>query len=529
MAEFLSIAFFTFLSEDLACITAGSLAARSDIQLWVAIVASYVGIVVGDLLLYLAGYSGGALLLKTRWGSRFLAGERVIRAQQWLKNSGGKVVILSRFVPGTRLPTYVAAGILRMPVTRFTVLLLIAALFWTPILVVASYLSGTLLLDAFSGASAITRGVALAGIVAVVWLASRLVLSFATWRGRRLLYSRIERLLRWEFWPMYYLYVPVGFYLLYLAIRHRQLAAFTACNPAIYASGMRGESKSQILAGLKPSAGNFGSVAPFILIRAELPYSERKKLALAFLRKLPQKYPVVIKPDVGERGSDVKIVRSQDELEAHLRTSEQDVILQQYIQGHEYGVFYYRYPSASMGRIFAITDKRLITLTGDGLHTLEELILRDKRAVLMAKFHLEQHRNELDYVVPKGAAYPLVQLGTHCKGVLFLDGSHLITPELTRAIDRISQNYVGFFFGRYDIRVPSEKDLRAGKNLRVLELNGVTSEATSMYDPRHSLWHAYKILFAQWRIAVEIGLENIRRGAKPVGLKTLLQMAFRGT
>ena len=54
-----------------------------------------------------------------------------------------------------------------------------------------------------------------------------------------------------------------------------------------------------------------------------------------------------------------------------------------------------------------------------------------------------------------------------------------------------------------------------GRNLRVVELNGVTSEATHIYDPKLSLWQAYKVLFQQWRIAFEIGARNCAAGAKP--------------
>lgn len=526
MLEFLGIAFFSFLSEDLACITAGGLAARMQLNLWSAILSSYVGIVAGDLLLYYTGYAGGGFLLNARWVSRYLKPEKISRAKMWLETSGAKMIVLSRFVPGTRLPTYVAAGVLRMPVARFTLLLLLAASVWTPLLVVASYLSGAWLLEYFTRATFFTRFAAMAGIVGALWLAARLVLSLATWRGRRLLYSRIQRILRWEFWPMAILYIPVGVYLVYLALRHRQLTAFTACNPAIYASGIRGESKSEILSGLMLSARRFGAVAPFICIAGDLPTNEKITLAQKFIRQHARNFPVVVKPDVGERGNGVLIAKSREELELHLRETRHAVILQQYVPGREYGVFYYRYPGETSGKIFAITDKRLLMLAGDGVRSLEQLILSDARAVLMARFHLQNHRTQLDYVVPKGKFYPLVSLGTHCKGGLFLDGNHLITPTLTRAVDKISQNFRGFYFGRYDIRVPSEDDLKRGAHFKILELNGVTSEATNIYDPRHSLLFAYRTLFRQWHIAVEIGLANIRQGAKPVGLKALLKLAF---
>ncbi|MGZ4730584.1 MAG: hypothetical protein ACXVZH_00440 [Terriglobales bacterium] len=59
-----------------------------------------------------------------------------------------------------------------------------------------------------------------------------------------------------------------------------------------------------------------------------------------------------------------------------------------------------------------------------------------------------------------------------------LNGGDTITPALEEVIDRIARNFDGFFFGRFDIPVPSREDFMAGRNLKIVELNGVTSEAT---------------------------------------------------
>jgi hypothetical protein len=74
-------------------------------------------------------------------------------------------------------------------------------------------------------------------------------------------------------------------------------------------------------------------------------------------------------------------------------------------------------------------------------------------------------------------------------------------------MDEISKSYEGFYFGRYDIKVPSVEDLKTGKNISVIELNGVTSESTNIYDPQHSFFYGVKTLCKQWKIAYEIGEE----------------------
>ena len=104
-----------------------------------------------------------------------------------------------------------------------------------------------------------------------------------------------------------------------------------------------------------------------------------------------------------------------------------------------------------------------------------------------------------------------MELGTHCRGALFKDGAHLITPELIARIDEISRGYEGFYFGRYDLRTPDLDAFKRGENFKILELNGVTSEATSIYDPDNTLSAAYRTLFEQRHAA--IGAINHQQGS----------------
>jgi hypothetical protein len=146
----------------------------------------------------------------------------------------------------------------------------------------------------------------------------------------------------------------------------------------------------------------------------------------------------------------------------------------------------------------------------------------------MAPYYFKLHDDDLFDVPERGEAVQLVEIGTHSRGALFLDGTDLKTPALEAAIDRISKAFDGFFFGRYDIRTPSVEDFQQGRNLKVVELNGVTSEATSIYDPQNGVFEAYRVLMEQWRIAFEIGAENVRRGVRPSTVGELWR-ALRGT
>jgi len=163
-------------------------------------------------------------------------------------------------------------------------------------------------------------------------------------------------------------------------------------------------------------------------------------------------------------------------------------------------------------------------LIGDGVSTLERLILNDERAVCMADFYLNQQRTHLWEVPRQGERVQLVELGTHCRGAIFLDGEWVRTAALEAAFDCISQGFDGFYFGRYDVRTPAIEDFKQGRNFKIVELNGVTSEATHIYDPRNSLLAAYKILFEQWRLAFEIGALNRARGAQPTAIGALIKL-----
>lgn len=201
-------------------------------------------------------------------------------------------------------------------------------------------------------------------------------------------------------------------------------------------------------------------------------------------------------------------------------------LIQEFVPGEEFGLFYVRHPSKSSGMLFSVTEKVLVEVRGNGDHTLERLILDDDRAVCMAPTFLKRHTTRLDSVPEKGEQVRLVNVGTHARGALFLDATSLITPELEEAVDAFASRMPGFHFGRFDIRVPSRDHLRRGEGIKVLEVNGVSSEATHIYDPNASRRDAIRTLGEQWRLAFEIGRANMELGDVPTSLGRLLQLIW---
>ncbi len=515
----LAVGIGTLVSEDLACIAAGLLVARSVLPLGAGIAACFAGIWIGDMALYAIGRLGRSRAITFAPLQRLLESPAVNAARSWLDHRRGAAIFASRFLPGTRLPLYLAAGLLRLPVRPLMGWFALAAILWT-VPVVA--------LIAFFGEKAsawmVERGhqvfpLALIGVV-VALVTLRLLSLAATHRGRRMLRAQWQRIVRWEFWPIWVFYPPLVLAVIAMGARRRRIFAFTAANPGIPHAGLVGESKSAILGALESS----GSVVPFLLLPSSA--ENRADLVEAWMHKGAHSWPMVLKPDRGERGHDVRIVRDSAELARELEIRKADTIVQAYAPGEEFGVFYIGDPREPRGRIFSLTIKQLISVTGDGRRNLEELILDDDRAYLSHRHFRRLHRARLGTVPEPGEAVRLTDVGSHCRGALFLDGSHLISPKLEEEIDRIARHFDGFHFGRFDLRCPGPDQLMRGEALRIIELNGVTSEATHIYHPHMPLLTGYRTLIAQWRLAYEIGLVNHARGARISGAMELARLLW---
>jgi hypothetical protein len=321
---------------------------------------------------------------------------------------------------------------------------------------------------------------------------------------------------RWEFWPAWMFYPPVALYCLWLAVKHRGLMLPTAANPGIFSGGIVGESKMATLRELMATSPEFTAEAELL---AGGTAEERLDSLREICRRREIPYPFILKPDVGQRGVGIKLIRAEEQARDYLRQTSAPLVLQRYAPGpHEIGVFYYRFPDEPRGRIFAITEKIFPLLTGDGRSTVAELVWNDPRARFMGDKYLARLEGRREEVLPAGATLKLVEAGNHAQGCIFRDGMRLCTPALAERIDTLSQKLTGFHIGRYDLRYASEDDLRAGRNFQIIELNGAASEATSIYDARNSLLTAYRTLFRQWDLVFAIGAANRRRGCAPTNL-----------
>ena len=312
------------------------------------------------------------------------------------------------------------------------------------------------------------------------------------------------RLLSWEYWPFAVVYLPVFGYWLWLSLRARSLFFFSAGNPAIESGGLLGESKiailDQISDGFKPKT---------LFVPRSIPAPQVvDQVAAANLT-----FPVIAKPNAGERGWRVEKIDRPTDLVSYAQSSPVDFLVQEYVDYPlELGVFYYRMPNQTRGTISSIVQKAFLSVTGNGHDCVETLIRQNDRALLQLDALTAKYGDDLYRVPPPGESIVLMPIGNHSRGTMFLNANHLITPELERLFDRISSDVAGFYFGRYDLRCRSVADLYAGQHIRILELNGAGAEPAHIYQPGFSLWDAWGVLLHHWRVLYDISHENHRRG-----------------
>jgi hypothetical protein len=332
-----------------------------------------------------------------------------------------------------------------------------------------------------------------------------------------------------EFWPMWAFYPPVMAYAAWLMLRYRGVLLPTVANPSFPGGGFYGESKSEILALAMQHIPEW--VAPFVRIdRPEVAsprtLAQERDDALAMLRGVGIALPVVAKPDLGCRGVGVKVVRSEADLEAYLASFPRgaSLVLQRLVDFEgEAGIFYCRRPGQRAGRIVSITLKYFPHVIGDGRRTLRELIEADPRAGRLSHLYLHRHQSRLDTVPAAGEPIRLAFAGSHSRGAIFRNGTHLVTPEMEARFDELAKRLPEFHFGRFDVRFERFEDVQQGRGFTIVEANGAGAESTHIWDRRTTLTQAWRDLMRQYRWLFEIGHANRARGFKPMGFKAFLQ------
>ncbi len=168
---------FPPIPSELVLPLAGFEVSRGALVFAWTVLAATAGSLAGAWALYALGRYGGRPAT-LRWGRVLRIGPPELeRSEGWFDRWGQWVVLVGRIVPLARSIVSIPAGMMRMPVMRFSLLTALGSLVWNLALVGAGYLLGsrwdevTRIVSRYSDAAALL--IAVGVIAGAVWLLRR--------------------------------------------------------------------------------------------------------------------------------------------------------------------------------------------------------------------------------------------------------------------------------------------------------------------------------------------------------------------
>lgn len=327
------------------------------------------------------------------------------------------------------------------------------------------------------------------------------------------------KLFNYEYWPVWIVFFSAIFSYIYYSVKTRSLTYFTATNPGIELGGFYGESKSEIL---KMIPGKYLPKTIFITPKSPV------VSVLNVMRDNNIDFPVICKPDKGERGFMVEKVTGTGELEQYLKRYDGKLIIQEFVTFEtELGILYYRYPDGKKSGISSVVKKNFMGVTGDGTSTIEQLMMQNPRSHMHISSFREKSAALLSEVLPAGRYVLLQPIGNHCRGTEFLNGSHLVNKKLVEVFDTIAAQMEGFYFGRFDVKIRSEAAMYNGEGIRIMEVNGVSSEPGHIYDRNMNIFKAWRAIIHNASIVGEIAIQNHKKGIRYLPLTQVIKTVYR--
>ncbi|OJJ13981.1 hypothetical protein BKI52_44755 [marine bacterium AO1-C] len=318
------------------------------------------------------------------------------------------------------------------------------------------------------------------------------------WRSIKLLWT-------WKYWPMELLYLPLTLYVFTIgALRTGRFFYFAATNPKVSLGGFAGDSKYHILshipAQFRPKT---------ILIQKN---TKNFDLITKIIHSQKFQFPLIAKPDLGEGGFLVKKIADMAALQAYHAQYRTSYILQEFVDDSlELSILVHN--TSGVLQISSITERRYLTLTGDGKSTVGELLKQNTHAQFRIKNLYKLLQKDWHHILDKGEIYQPIQIGNWDYGATYVDQSSQITPAFIQLFEKLNIQIGLFDYARYDLKCANWEALKAG-NFKILEINGVKGEPIHIYDAKVNLWQAYREIFKHWEYILKISQRNRKQGAK---------------
>ncbi len=314
-----------------------------------------------------------------------------------------------------------------------------------------------------------------------------------------------HKLTHWEYWPLWAVYYPLFPVWLFFSLKARSFFFFNAANPLMKNGGMAMESKKEIYDMIPEEY-----IPKTVLIEKETVTTDSVEKLLS---EMNLQYPLIAKPDIGMKAFGVDKIKSKSDLESYINRTPEDFLIQEFIAyPDEVGIFYVRVPGEEKGKITGIVAKEFLSVTGDDRSSILQLIKQNPRSHLQLKALVKKFGNKLDTVLKDGEEFILVPYGSHTRGAKFIDRSNRNNKDLENLIDGICTQIPEFYYGRLDVLYADFDGLSKGNDFKIIEINGAGGEATHIYDPKHSLFFAWKEIFKHWNYLCKISIINHKRG-----------------
>lgn len=184
---------FTLINEDVACIGNGMLVAGGILDFQFAVMASIMGIFITDVITYWLGRRFGRPALDVAPLKWLFKKRDILWAEEKFNTSGFKLIFASRFLPGTRLPTYFTAGMVGVSFPRISTWFILAISFWVPILVGISAFIGQkmfIYLEIYQQYA----GYIFVSFILLMYMGIKLLVPLVTAKGRREFAVKVLRL-----------------------------------------------------------------------------------------------------------------------------------------------------------------------------------------------------------------------------------------------------------------------------------------------------------------------------------------------
>lgn len=312
--------------------------------------------------------------------------------------------------------------------------------------------------------------------------------------------------------PFWFLHLPIVPYILYLGYKAGSFTFFTAINPKIHAGGFLNSEKYNLLTELPTE-----KVPKSILIKNFSTTSFEDIKSVIIQNNISP--PWVLKPNKGERGLGVKVIKDLSQLERVHYNYHFDAIIQEFIENKsEFGILIHWDYNSSKPKITSLTYKSLPFVIGDGETNLKKLI-KEK----FGSKYLDTLNYQASHILQQDKKIFLNHIAHRSTGTEFICYNSFIDERLTSKVWSVLENIKDFQYGRIDVMASSLNELLEFENVKILEVNGVNSVPIHAFDMKYNLFEMYTIMAEHWKILYHIYFYNEKLGISPLSLKSFFK------